>query len=129
MKIRKKRNLEYLKQYGNLIFFKRHSNLFFVLLNWRKKHIITLTSGNCKLGHNKKQKLAPLNMSIIIQKLKNLLEVNNIKFLRFYMRQRISFYFNKLKKLFRYYSISIIKYKFILRRLHGRKRGRNLRRI
>lgn len=129
MKIKRKRNLAHLKEHGNLIFFKRHSNLFFVLLNWRKKHLITLTSGNCKLGRNKKQKLAPLNLSLIIQKLKNILEAQNIKFLRFYMRQRIIFYFNKIKKLFRYYSISIVNYKFILRRLHGKKRGKNLRRI
>lgn len=129
MKIKKKKNLARLKEYGSLIFFRRHSNLFFVLLNWKKKHLITLTSGNCKLGRNKKQKLAPLNMSIIIQKLKNTLEIYNIKFIRFYMRQRIIFYFNKLKKLFRYYSISIVDYRFILRRLHGKKRGKNLRRI
>jgi hypothetical protein len=68
-------------------------------------------------------------MSIIIQKLQKCLEINNIKFIKFYMRQRISFYFNKLKKLFRYYNISIIDYRYILRRLHGKKRGRNLRRI
>jgi hypothetical protein len=129
MKIKKKRNLAFLKEYGNLIFFKKHSNLFFVLLNWRKKHLLTLTSGNCQLGRTKKQKLAPLNMSIIIQKLKSSLEFYNIKFLKFYMRQRISFYFNKLKKLFRFYNISIVDYRYILRRLHGRKRGRKVRRI
>jgi hypothetical protein len=128
MKIRKN-DLASLKEFGNLIFFRRHSNLFFVLLNWKKDHLITLTSGNCKLGKNKKQKLAPLNMSIIIQKLKISLESHNIKFLKFYMRQRISFFFNKLKKLFRYYNISIVDYRYILRKLHGKKRGRILRRI
>ena len=68
-------------------------------------------------------------MSIIIQKLKSSLELYNIKFLNFYMRQRISFYFNKLKKLFRFYNISISSYRYILRRLHGKRKGRNLRRI
>ena len=31
--IRLKRRLKFLKEYGSLIFFKKHSNLFFVLLN------------------------------------------------------------------------------------------------
>ena len=69
-RIKLKRKLKILKEYGSLIFFKKHSNLFFVLLNWRKQHLVTLTSGNCHLGKNKKQKLAPLNLTIIIQKLK-----------------------------------------------------------
>jgi hypothetical protein len=127
--IRLKRRLKILKEYGSLIFFKKHSNLFFVLLNWKKKHLLTLTSGNCHLGKNKKQKLAPLNLTIIIQKLKKMLEIYNIKFLTFYMRQRIAFFFNKLKKLFKLHNIMITNYKFILQRLHGKKKGRNLRRI
>jgi hypothetical protein len=81
------------------------------------------------LGKNKKQKLAPLNLTIIIQKLKKMLEIYNIKFLTFYMRQRIAFFFNKLKKLFKLHNIMITNYKFILQRLHGKKKGRNLRRI
>ena len=127
--IKLKRRLKILKEYGSLIFFKKHSNLFFVLLNWRKQHLVTLTSGNCHLGKNKKQKLAPLNLTIIIQKLKKLLEVYNIKFLKFFMRQRIAFFFNKLKKLFKFHNIVISNYTFILQRLHGKKKGRNLRRI
>ena len=51
---------------GNLLFFKRHSNLFFVLCNYENKHLITLTSGTCKMGKTKKQKISAYNLSNIM---------------------------------------------------------------
>jgi hypothetical protein len=53
---------------GNLIFFKKYSNLFIVFLI-KKKHIITLTSGVCKMGKTKKQKIASHNMLNMVNKL------------------------------------------------------------
>ena len=45
------------------------------------------------------------------------------------MKQRLISYFNKLKKLFRMYNIKINSYSYILCKIHGKKRKRNLRRI
>lgn len=114
---------------GKLLFFKRHSNLFFVFLDSHKKHVITLTSGSCKVGKTKKQKMSPLNMGIIIKNLKTYLLLYKINSLHLYMRQKISFYFRKLRKLFKFYKIAIFRYTFILNKCHGNKRGRNPRRV
>ena len=61
---------------GSLFFFKRYSNIFLILSNYKRKHIITLTSGNCKLGKNKKKKISPFNMLNIVVSLKNALLKN-----------------------------------------------------
>lgn len=114
---------------GKLLFFKRHSNLFFVFLDSRKKHIVTLTAGSCKAGKTKKQKMSPLNMGIIVKKLKTYLNLYKVRCLHLYIRQKIAFYFRKLRKLFKFYNILISQYTFILNKCHGIKRGRTPRRI
>jgi ribosomal protein S11 len=114
---------------GNILFFKRHSNLFIVLTDSRRNHVITLTSGVCKLGKTKKQKVAPLNMLIMIQKLKIYLNKYRIRFVNFFIKQNISFYFFNLKKLFKMYNILINEYIYILCIPHRTRRGRKLRRI
>jgi hypothetical protein len=42
--------------YYNLLFFKRHSNIFLVLSKKDWTHVTTLTGGNCLLGKKKKKK-------------------------------------------------------------------------
>lgn len=127
-KLRVKHFLFY-RHSANLLFFKRHSNLFLVFLDSRNKHIITLTSGSCKIGKTRKQKVSPLNMGGLIQKLKIYLTLYNIKTLRLILRQRIPYFIRRLRKLFKFYNITISNYFFILRRQHGYKRGRTPRRV
>jgi ribosomal protein S11 len=114
---------------GKLLFFKRHSNLFLVFLDSQKNHIVTLTSGSCKVGKTRKQKLSPLNMGIIIKKLKIYLNLYKIKSLQLYIKQKITYYFRTLLKLFKFYKINISMYTFILNKCHGVKRGRTPRRV
>jgi len=52
--------------YYNLLFFKRHSNIFLVLSKKNWKHITTLTGGNCLLGKKKKEKKAVHNILLMI---------------------------------------------------------------
>ena len=70
---------------GNLLFFKRHSNIFLILSNCKMRHIITLTAGNCKLGKNKKKKISPFNALNLVIELKSHMLKHNIKFLNFYL--------------------------------------------
>lgn len=114
---------------GNLLFFKRHSNLFFVFLDSRKKHVVTLTSGNCKVGKTRKQKMSPLNMGLIIKKLKTYLILYKIKSVRLLIKQKIIYFIRKLRKLLTFYNIIVSHYKFILNKRHGIKRGRTPRRV
>lgn len=114
---------------GNILFFKRHSNLFLVFLDSNKKHIVTLTSGFCKVGKTKKQKVSPLNLGILVQKLKTYLTLYKVKSVILSFRQKITFFFRKLGSLFKYHNINISGYHFILCRTHGRIRGRNPRRV
>lgn len=117
------------KKTGNILFFKRHSNFFLVLLDSKKRHVVTITSGLCKLGKTKKLKLAPLNMFGLIQKLKIYLELYKIKYLKLYIRQKIPFFFNKLKKLFKFYNLFVGAFFYKLSRAHSKRRGRKPRRI
>lgn len=114
---------------GNILFFKRHSNLFLVFLDSRRKHIVTLTSGSCKIGKTKKQKIAPLNMGGLIQKLKLYLNLYKIKSLNLLIRQRLPYYLRRLKKLFKFYNVYISGFIFILNKCHGNIRGRTPRRV
>lgn len=117
------------KGVGNILFFKRHSNLFLVFLDSNKKHIVTLTSGFCKVGTTKKQKVSPLNMGILIQKLKTYMILYKVKSLILSLRQKLTYLFKKLGKLFKYHQINIIGYHYILRKSHGIMKGRNPRRV
>jgi hypothetical protein len=123
------RKFRFFKGIGNIYFFKRHSNLFLVFLDGRRKHIVTLTSGFCKLGRTKKQKVAALNMPGLVKTLKIYLDKYKIKYLRLYIRQRLAFHLYNLRKLLRLYNYLIIKSKFLLYQSHTKRRGRTVRRI
>lgn len=114
---------------GNIYFFKRHSNLFLVFFDSKKKHIVTLTSGSCKLGRTKKQKVAALNMLGLVKTLKTYLDKYKVKYLRLYIKQRLTFYLYNLRKLLKLYNFLIVDSKFLLYRSHTKKRGRTVRRI
>lgn len=129
IKVRKKSKFIFKGGMGILLFFKRHSNLFFVLLDSRERHVITLTSGSCKPDQTKKQKVSPLNMDVIVKKLKTYMDRYKIVTLTLYMRQRILYYYRKLYKILKFYSIYISYYRFLLNKTHGIKRGRNPRRV
>ena len=127
-KIRAK-HFRFYRHSANLLFFKRHSNLFLVFLDSRQKHVITLTSGSCKIGKTRKQKVSPLNIGGLIQKLKTYLILYKIRTLRLIMRQRMPYFLRRLRKLFKFYNINISNYFFILKRRHGYKRGKTPRRV
>ena len=114
---------------GNIYFFKRHSNLFLVFFDSRRKHIVTLTSGFCKLGRTKKQKVAALNMQGLVKTLKEYLDKYKVKYLRLHIKQRLTYYLYNLRKLLRLYNFLIVDSRFLLYRSHTKKRGRTLRRI
>ena len=115
------------KYTGNLLLFKRHSNIFLVLLNNKNRHLITLTAGNCLLGNRKKDKMAVHNMPKMINKLLLYMNRFKIKFINIFIRQRVSGHFFNLQKLLRKNNITLLRFKFILKRPHGFLRGRKLR--
>lgn len=88
-----------------------------------------MTSGSCKIGKNRKQKVSPLNMGVIIKQLKVHLTLYNILSVHLLIRQKIIYYFRKLKKLFKFYNINISRFSFILKKPHGYVRGRTPRRV
>ena len=94
-----------------------------------KRHIVTLTSGSCKIGKNRKQKVSPLNMGIIIKQLKTYLTLYNIRSVHLFIRQKIIYYFRKLQKLLKFHNITISHFSFILKKPHGYVRGRTPRRV
>jgi hypothetical protein len=114
---------------GNLFFLKKYSNIFLVLSNYKRKHIITLTSGSCKLGKNKKKKISPFNMLNLVVALKASLLKNNIKFLNFYLKQRFSRHFFNLRKMFKLNEIKVHKYIFLLYKSYSLNKKRKVRRI
>jgi hypothetical protein len=117
------------KSLGGLLFLKKHSNIFLVLSNYKKKHIITLTAGNCKLGKNKKKKISPFNVLSLVLELKAHMFKHNMKFLNFYFKQRFSRYFFNLRKVLKLNEIKINKYIFLVYKSHGLIRKRKIRRI
>jgi len=125
----KLKKFRFFRGIGNIYFFKRHSNLFLVFFDSRRKHIVTLTSGFCKLGRTKKQKVAALNMSGLVKILKTYLDKYKVKYLRLYIKQRLTYYLYNLRKLLKLYNFLIVDSKFLLYRSHTKKRGRTVRRI
>lgn len=125
----KKFKFKFKKHCGYILFFKRHSNLFLVLLDYYWNQVVTLTSGFCKLGKTRKQKVSPLNMAGLVQKLKTYVDLYKLKTFRLFIKQRIPFYFIKLKKLFKFYDLNLTHFVYLLCKKHGKKRKRNPRRI
>lgn len=114
---------------GNLLFFKRHSNLFLVFLDSNKQHIVTLTSGFCKVGKTKKQKVSALNLGLIIKQLKIYINLYNVNRFILSYKQKLPFFFKKLGLALKHNNIIIFAYHFILCRSHGSIRGRTPRRV
>jgi hypothetical protein len=125
----KLKKFKFFRRIGNIYFFKRHSNLFLVFFDSKRKHIVTLTSGFCKLGRTKKQKVAALNMLGLVKTLKTYLDKYKIKFLRLFIKQRLTYYLYNLRKLLKLYNYLIVDSKFLLYQSHTKKRGRTVRRI
>jgi len=125
----KLKRFRFFRRIGNIYFFKRHSNLFLVLFDSKRKHVVTLTSGFCKLGRTKKQKVAALNMLGLVKTLKTYLDKYKIKFLRLFIKQRLTYYLYNLRKLLKLYNYLIVDSKFLLYQSHTKRRGRTVRRI
>ena len=125
----KLKKFRFFRRIGNIFFFKRHSNLFLVFFDSKRKHIVTLTSGFYKLERKKKQKVAALNMLGLVKTLKTYLDKYKIKFLRLFIKQRLTFYLYNLRKLLKLYNYLIVDSKFLLYQYHTKKRGRTVRRI
>src|SRR6187397_2551054 len=87
------------KNIGKILLFKRHSNIFIVVSNFRKKHLVTSTSGNCLLGKKKKEKMAVHNMLKLVDKLVKTLNKYNLKFVYITVKQRLTRHFFNLYKL------------------------------
>jgi hypothetical protein len=122
----KKKDMKFV---GSLFFFKRHSNIFLVLSNYKRQHIITLTAGNCQLGKKKKKKTSPFNMLGLVVRLKEHIIKNNIKFLTFYFKQRFSRHFFSLRKMFKLNEIKVYQYIFLLYKSYSLSKKRKVRRI
>lgn len=129
IELTRKVHFQFRGDHGFLLFFKRHSNLFLVFLDSSKKHVITITSGLCNKGKTRKQKVSPLNMGNLIEKLKLYLNLYKVQTLTLLIRQRIPYYLKKLKNLLKFYNITLSNFVFILKRCHGFKRGRTPRRV
>lgn len=115
--------------FGKLLFYKRHSNIFLILLDNNWKHLATFTGGSCKLGKNKKKKTSPFNLLNLVAALKECLLKRNIKFLDFYLKQKFSRHLFNLKKMFRLNEIKITNYIFLLYKSYGLPRKRKVRRV
>ena len=117
------------KRVANLLFFRRHSNIFLVLLDSKYKHVVTLTSGTCKLGKTKKEKKSAHNLSNFIDYLLNYFNKFKIKYVKIIVRQKLTSHFYNLQKLLKLNNITIKSYKYLLKNPHGIIRGRKKRRI
>jgi ribosomal protein S11 len=114
---------------GHVIFFQKHSNLFFVLKTEKKQHVITLTSGSCKVGDTKKQKISPFNINIIIKCLKDYCKLYGVYRIRFFLRSGINKHYYNIIKYLSLYNIKIMDIGYVLHLPHNGIRGRKLRRI
>ena len=119
-----------LNKQARLLLFKRRSNIYMVLLSFKYRHLITITSGVSKISNNKKQKISVYNLPYLITILIKYLTKYDIKFLNIIIRQkRIIRHFRSLQKLLKINNIYIKSYKYILKRVHGFIRKKKKRRI
>ena len=65
----------------------------------------------------------------IVKTLKIYLDKYKVKYLRLFIKQRLTFYLYNLRKLLKLYNYLIVDSKFLLYRTHTKRRGRTLRRI
>ena len=114
---------------GHLLFFQKRSNVFFVLKTEKNKHVITLSSGSCKVGSTKKQKISPFNLTIIIKRLKEYLDIYNIYRVRLFFRSFINKYYYHIIKNLSLFRIKIMEIGYVLYLPHNGVRIRKSRRI
>jgi len=65
----------------------------------------------------------------LVKTLKTYLDKYKIKFLRLFIKQRLTYYLYNLRKLLKLYNYLIVDSKFLLYQSHTKKRGRTVRRI
>jgi ribosomal protein S11 len=114
---------------GHVLFFQKHSNVFLVLKTEKKKHVITLTGGSCKMGRTKKQKISPFNINIMIKQLKDYCKLYNVYRIRFFFKSSINRHYYNIIKYLSIYNIKIMEIGYVLHLPHNGMRGRKLRRI
>lgn len=114
---------------ASLLYFKRHSNIFLVLSGDDRKHVITLTSGNCRIGRTKKQKVSAYNIYLLIEELNRYFLLYKITKIRFLLRTKITSHFYNIIKYLEHYNIIINECNLLLHHPHNGMRGRNPRRV
>jgi|ERR1700742_1574502 ribosomal protein S11 len=127
--IQKKSHIFFKYGIGHLLFFQKYSNIFLVLKTENRKHVVTLTSGSCKLGKTKKQKMSPFNVNLIIKELKQYCKIYNINRVRFFLRSTINKHYYNILKYLTLYGIKLIEINYMLHMPHNGVRGRKLRRL
>jgi len=114
---------------GHVLFFQKHSNIFLVLKTEKKKHVVTLTAGSCKVGDTKKQKISPFNINIVIKRLKDYCKLYGVYRIRFFLKSTINKHYYNIIKYLSLYNIKIMEIGYVLYLPHNGIRGRKLRRI
>lgn len=127
--IQKKTHISFKYGIGHVLFFQKRSNVFLVLKTEKKKHVITLTGGSCKLGDTKKQKISPFNINIMIKRLKEYCKVYNVYRIRFFLRSSINKHYYNIIKYLSLYNIKIMEIGYVLHLPHNGMRIRKARRI
>jgi ribosomal protein S11 len=127
--IQKKNHFFFKYGIGHLLFFQKRSNVFLVLKTEKKKHVITLTAGSCKVGTTKKQKISPFNINIMIKQLKEYCKIYEINRLRFFLRSSINKHYYNILKYLSLYNIRIIEIGYVLHLPHNGVRSKKIRRI
>lgn len=127
--IQKKSNIFFKYGIGHLLFFQKRSNVFLVLKTERKRHVITLTAGSCKLGTTKKQKISPFNINIMIRRLKEYCKIYEVSRVRFFLRSSINKHYYNILKYLSLYNIKVMEIGYVLHLPHNGVRRRRPRRI
>ena len=127
--IQKKTHISFKYGIGHVLFFQKRSNVFLVLKTEKKKHVITLTGGSCKLGNTKKKKISPFNINIMIKRLKEYCKVYNVYRIRFFLRSSINKHYYNIIKYLSLYNIKIMEIGYVLHLPHNGMRIRKARRI
>lgn len=127
--IQKKNNIFFKYGIGHLLFFQKRSNVFLVLKTEKKRHVITLTAGSCKLGTTKKQKISPFNINIMIRRLKEYCKIYEVSRVRFFLRSSINKHYYNILKYLSLYNIKVMEIGYVLHLPHNGVRKRKRRRI
>ena len=130
LRIIQKKNHFFKYGIGHVLFFQKRSNMFFVLKTEDNKHVITLSSGSCKVGSTKKQKISPFNINIIIKRLKDYFKIYIIYRIRFFFRSFINKHYHHIIKNLSLFRIKIMEIGYVLHLPHNNgMRKRKARRV